>query len=445
VSASVEATLPPGPPGPPLAHAVYWAFRPQSFLETCMRRYGDLFTVRLGYRREGFPPVVFVADPEVGRAVLKAGPDRTEVNRARRSMAALFGPSSFLIADGPEHLRLRRLAGQPFHGRHLAGYEEAIAGIAGRELERWPVGRAFPIRPRMQSITLDVILRVMLGSDVPELRADLHRRVRRLLAMAGTPLAEVALRIPPRVAGISLRAPFEWVLSGIDRVLLEEIRRRRCESLEDRDDLLSLLLRATDDSGRGLTDTEVRDQVVSLVVAGHETTAASLSWAFTHLTRNPEALERLTEECRNGGAGAYLDAVVDETLRLHPPLPITDRTLTAPFRVGGYELPAGVVIAVCLYLLQRRPGDYPDPAAFRPERFLDAGARPDAWLPFGAGARRCLGGSFAPFEMKVVLRTVLARCRLRPAPSAPARMRRRAAVVAPARGGRVVIEHRAAA
>ena len=237
---------------------------------------------------------------------------------------------------------------------------------------------------------------------------------------------------------------FVRLRTQVDRLIFEEIARRREDpELAERDDILSLLLQARDDEGAPMTDRELRDELVTLLVAGHETTATALAWAFERLLRHPEALDRLTAEARGSGEDAYADAVVQETLRLRPPLPAVGRMLTEDAEIAGRALPAGVRLAPSIHLVHRRADLYPDPAAFRPERFLDHPPETYGWLPFGGGVRRCLGASFATFEMKIVLRTILARARLGAAESRSEPVRRRAIVLAPARGGRAILVERA--
>jgi cytochrome P450 len=348
--------------------------------------------------------------------------------------------------DGAEHLRQRRLMLPPFHGERMARYGDLMAEITEEELDRWPLDTQFALQARMQAITLDVILRVVFGLDDPVHRGEVRRRIVRLLDTVSNPLAELALGLPRKVGPVNIRFQFERVLAKADEALLEQIARRRADpSLSDRDDVLSMLLQARDEDGGGMTDAELRDQLMTLLLAGHETTATALAWAFEHLHRHPDALERLIAECRDDAAeGSYLEAVVRETLRLRPPVPLTDRTLAAPLELNGYLLREGTVVSACIYLLHRRADLYPEPDEFRPERFLDEAPETYSWIPFGGGVRRCLGASFAMFEMKVVLRTVLRRARLRAATPQPERTRRRSIVLAPARGTRAVLVERAA-
>jgi cytochrome P450 len=439
--------LPPGPSRPMLAQMAGWVMRPDAFLTGCQRRYGDCFTVRLlGFGEGGTRNVVLTCDPAAIKLLFTAGPEVAPVGASRQSLAPMFGRRSVLLLDGEPHLRQRRLMLPSFHGDRLSAYGRLIAQIAEEEVERWPLHKRFALQPRLQEITLEVILRVVFGVEDVERRADLRRRIKRLLDVVSNPLAEVFIGLPARIGPVNLRADFEARVAEADELLLDEIARRRADpALAERDDILSLLLAARDQDGTSLTDIELRDQLVTLLLAGHETTATALAWAFEHLFRRPDAHERLVDEIRHADGEVFLDAVIRETLRLCPPLPVADRTLAAPLELDGHQLPTGTVVAACIYLVHRRPDLYPDPDAFLPERFVESPPETYSWVPFGGGIRRCLGAAFATFEMKTVLNTVLARADLRPASTRPESIHRRAIVLAPRRGTRAVLTARAPA
>jgi cytochrome P450 family 135 len=439
-------SLPPGPRRPAPLQLLQWVRRPGPFLERCRARYGDHFTLRLaGLGPSGFNDVVFISDPATIKRVFTGGPPLSRVAGTRRPLQAMFGPSSVLVVDGSAHLRQRKLLLPPFHGERLASYERTIREVTEREIESWPLGERLSLQARMQAITLQVILQAVFGLDDEERRDEVSGQVARMLEAVANPLAELFAGLPGRYGPINIRAGFERTIAEADAVLIEEIRHRRADPrLADRDDILSLLLLARDEDGHGLDDRELRDELVTLLLAGHETTATALAWTFEHLFRSPGPRIRLVTECQEEGEhGAYLDAVITEVLRLRPPLPVCDRILEEPLEAGQYELPAGTVIAPCIYLVHRRPDLYEEPDEFMPERFLD-GPTPDSysWLPFGGGMRRCLGASFAVLEMKIVLSMVLRRTLLRPASRAPERMRRRAIVLAPERGAPAYLAER---
>jgi cytochrome P450 len=407
-------------------------------LEDCARRYGEMFTLRITH--EG--TWVFLTNPEAVEKVFKGDPRLLHAGEANVVLLPVLGSHSLLLLDGNEHMAQRKLMLPSFHGQRLRRYEQTMAEVAARELERWQVGIPFATWPTMQRITLEVIVRTVFGVQQDERLRRISEAVRHLLAWGTDPrrMAMVAALGPRRIAEI--RA-FRRVLEPADAMLYEEIRgRRSAPDLEERDDVLSLLLQARHEDGSPMSDKELRDELMTLLTAGHETTATSLAWALEALARHPAALTRLREEVLEGDGDAYLDAVVKETLRLRPVVGLVLRRLMEPMEIGGHLLPAGANVAPCIYLLHRRPDVYPQPRAFRPERFLDRPTGTYTWIPFGGGVRRCLGASFAQFEMKVVLREVVSRFDLRAAGARPERRIRRAIVFAPSRGGEVVAERR---
>jgi cytochrome P450 len=405
-------------------------------LEDCARRYGETFTLRITH--EG--TWVFVTNPEVVEQVFKGDPRLLHAGEANIVLLPVLGSHSLLLLDENEHMVRRKLMLPSFHGARLRRYEQTMAEVASRELERWPVGVQFATWPTMQSITLEVIVRTVFGVREHERLRRISEAVRHLLAWSTDPrrLAMMAALGPRRIADI--RA-FRRVLDPADDLLYEEIRQRRdAPDLGQRDDVLSLLLQSRHEDGSAMSDKELRDELMTLLLAGHETTATSLAWALEALTRHPAVLTRLRDEAIEQGDDAYLDAVVKETLRLRPVIGLVLRKLTEPMEIGGHDLPAGASVAPCIYLMHRRPDVYPDPRAFRPERFLERPAGTYTWIPFGGGVRRCLGASFAQFEMKVVLREVAARFELRAPETRPERRTRRGIVFAPKRGGEIVAD-----
>jgi cytochrome P450 family 135 len=440
--------LPPGPRVPAPAQVLRWATRPCAFLDRCQRRYGNTFTLRLlGFGERGISHVVFLADPAAIKTVFTAGSDTLRVGELRAPMAPMFGSGSILLLDGAEHMRQRKLMLPPFHGARMANYGELIAAATERELESWPLHRAFPLQPRMQAITFEVIMRAVFGLDDVERRAEVGGPLRRALDMVANPLSEILMGLPGRIGPLNVRAGFERAVAEADGQLLAEIARRRQDhGLHERNDILALLLQARDERDAPMTDREVRDELVTLLLAGHETTATALAWAFDYLLHDAQALERLTGDCRRDGSGQdYLGAVVQEVLRLRPPIAFVDRRLTVPLELDGYRLPAGTIVAPCIYLAHRRPDLYPEPNSFRPERFLERPPETYGWLPFGGGVRRCVGASFATFEMNVVLKTILSRARLRAASGRSESATRRAIVLAPRHGTRAVLAERLSA
>jgi cytochrome P450 len=425
--------LPPGPRGPATAQTLAWAFRPVPFMERAHGRFGDTFTVRLAQ----VGTFVFVSEPAELKRVFTAPPGLLRAGEANVRLEPVLGPRSVLLLDGAEHLRQRRLLLPPFHGERMGAYREEIRAVAARAAAGWPRGEPFALQPRFQAVTLEIILRLVFGVRDAGRLAALRRA---LVALLGAVSGPVAL-LPWLRRDLGPGSPWRRFLharADADRLIFAELARRRvAPDLAERGDILSLLLAARHEDGTAMTDAELRDELMTLLVAGHETTATALAWAAAQLVRRPEALERLRAEARDGEGTTYAEAVTRETLRRRPPLPLVARAVHRPWTVGPWTVPPGALVAPCIYLAHHREESYPDPVAFRPERFL--GRAPDtyAWLPFGGGVRRCLGASFAQLEMVEVLRAVAATVDLRPTGD-PEPVGRRAIILAPRRGARVV-------
>jgi cytochrome P450 family 135 len=435
----MTASLPPGPKAPRLLQTARWIARPTAFMEDCARRYGDMFTLKI--TNEG--TWVFLRDPEAVKQVFTGDPRLLHAGEANVVLLPVLGSHSVLLLDEDQHMAQRKVMLPAFHGERMRGYERTMAEVAAREIERWPTGEPLSAWPSMQAVTLEVIMRTVFGVTETARLERLGDVLRTTLSWATQPrrMAMLAMLGPRRLAR---HRGFQSVIQPADELIYEEIRARRDESdLAERDDVLSLLLQARHDDGSPMEDRELRDELMTLLVAGHETSATALAWALEALTRHPAALDRLREEV-DANEDAYLDAVIKETLRLRPVIALVLRRLTEPMEIGGRLLPAGVNVAPCIYLVHRRPDLYPDPRAFRPERFLEDSPGTYTWFPFGGGVRRCLGASFAQFEMKVVLRELVARLDIRAASSRPERRVRRAIVFAPERGGELIVERRRA-
>ncbi len=417
-----------------------WIVRPIPFLDRASRRYGDVFTVR-------FPigTLVFIADPAVIKQVFTGDPDTFHAGEANATpLEPLMGRNSVLLLDGREHMRQRKLMLPSFHGERMQRYGDVMREVAEEEIARWPVGEAFGLRPRTQEITLQIIMRTVFGIHEAERLARLGERLSAMLdiGMQSRALAAIALPQVRRTIGRNIWKRFLRLRGAADAVIYDEIaRRRRVTDVENRDDVLSILLQARDEEGRALTDEELRDELMTLLVAGHETTATSLAWAFELLLRHPAQLARLLAEVEDGNTeGEYLDAVIKETLRIRPVVPGVIRKLTAPIQLAGYEIPAGMRVAPNIYLTHRRPDVFPAPEQFRPERFIERPAETYSWIPFGGGVRRCLGAAFATYEMKVVIPAILRAVRMRAATGEPEQIRRRAVTFVPEHDGKVVVE-----
>jgi cytochrome P450 family 135 len=421
----MDAALPPGPRAPRVAQMAAWLARPLWFASQCRARYGDAFTVRIEER-----PWVMLADPAAIRAVFTAPPDLVHAGDANAILRPMLGPSSVLLLDGAEHLHQRRLMLPAFHGARLERYRRIMVDATDRALAGWVPGEPVSLRPHAQAITLEVIVRAVFGVEA----GPAHDRLRELLSGVLDRLTRVRRMVLVATLGPHhprMIALFRRELAAVDAELHRLIAERRAApDLAERDDVLSTLLLARDESGAGLSDGELRDELMTLLVAGHETTANSLAWAFERLSRTPGGLERVAAD------PAYAEAAVRETLRLRPVIALVARRLTREAEIGGLRLPAGAVVTPCILLVHRRPDVYPDPDAFRPERFLETPPGTYTWIPFGGGVRRCLGATFAQMELQVVLRRIASRVVLEPVGD-PEPVRRRAITLVPARGGEV--------
>jgi cytochrome P450 len=415
--------LPPGPPLPASVQTLLWLAQPTAFPIWAARRYGDPHRLRLAFSGD----LVLTADPTLVPGVLGLRPEVASAGEANALLAPLLGSRSLLMLDGPEHLRLRRLLGPPLRGEAMRAHRDLIVELTRRELARWPRRAPFPLLPRMRALTLEVILRVVFGLEAGP-RLDLLRRLLvELLAMGSSWMVLPGTRLD--LGPWSPWGRFVRLKARIDALLEEEIGERR-RSGPGRGLLAELLA----DGNHGLAPGDLRDQLLTLLVAGHETTATTLAWCFELLLRHPEAAERARTDER------YLEAVVRETLRLRPIFRMASRRLRRTLELGPYRLPPGVSVGAAIYLAHRRPEIYPDPEGFHPERFLHAAPETGAWIPFGGGIRRCLGAAFASFEMSVVVGTVLGSVRLRPASASPEPVALHAVVLVPGRGARVVVD-----
>jgi cytochrome P450 family 135 len=427
--------LPPGPRLPRPVQTIAWITRTGPFLERCRERYGDMFTVKIA--QEG--TWVMLADPEHVRQVFTGDPKIFHAGEANAVLRPVLGDNSVLLLDEQPHMAQRKLLLPPFHGERMQRYREVMRKIAEREIAAWPAGEPLRLWPRMQAVTLEVIMRVVFGMEEGAALDRLRATLRDTLDWATRPSQMTALALlgPSRVE----RLPwFRERFKDVDALIYEEIRARRADPrLDEREDIMSMLLHARHEDGSPMSDEELRDELMTLLVAGHETTATALAWAIERLVRHPQKLERLREEA-NAGGDEYADAVAKETLRLRPVIPIVVRRLTQPVEIGGYTLPAGVKAAPCIYLMHRHASIYqPDPTAFRPERFLEQPAGTYTWIPFGGGIRRCIGATFAVFEMKVVLGAIARAVDLRPVRPEREHVVRRAITLTPNRGAEVVV------
>lgn len=432
--------LPPGPPLPRSVQALlmlrYWP----RFVAGCRRRYGKVFTLRVA----GIGTVVYVDDPADVKKVFAGDPAVFHAGEANSMLAGLLGPSSVLVVDDDVHRDRRRLMLAPFHRDAVAKQADVMAELAAENIATWPVGTEFAVAPYMSRLTLEVILRTVIGASAPDRLAELRAIMPKLLTLS--PWQTLAVASPE----LQRRGPWRAVRRNIeeaDRLLYAEIAERRADpQLADRTDALAMLIRAAD-GDRRMPDSDLRDQLMTLLVAGHDTTATALSWALERLTRHPDVLRKAVAAAHASAAGdaagdEYLDAVGKEILRVRPVVFDVGRILTEPTEVAGHRLPAGVMVAPGVGLVHANAEHYPDPERFDPDRMLGATLSPTTYLPFGGGNRRCLGATFASAELRIVLREVLRRVELAPTTAADERQRVKAVILVPHRGARIRVLNR---
>jgi cytochrome P450 len=436
--------LPPGPTTLPALQMVRWIRQPFRVMEECQARFGDAFTMRLPRMPRG---VVVLSDPLAVKDVFGLGPDEGHAGKANFVLKPVLGEHSLLLLDGAEHLRQRKMILPAFPGERMSAYGRTMVDMTDDSIDGWPVGEAFAVQRPMQSITLEVILRTVFGvADGPRF-AELAVVLRRMLDATANP-ALLVTWLQRDLGPLSPWGRYLRYAARASAILRAEIRRGRAEGTAGRTDVLAMMLDARDDEGQPLSEDEVHDELVTLLVAGHETTATALAWTLRWLLPDAGLQRRLLDEIAGAGGDPVriaklelLDATVKEGLRLQPVIPMVGRMLLGPTRIGALDLPAGAFVAPSIYLVHRRPSIYPDPTRFRPERFI--GFKPAAWefLPFGGGLRKCVGAAFAIYEMKMVLATMLPRVEMRLA-NPRVRPVRRAITVTPEGGLGVVLTAR---
>jgi cytochrome P450 family 110 len=441
--------LPPSTGLPGFISTYRWLRTPYEFLEECDERVGKAFSFHL----PGLPPIAVFSEPDVVKHVFADTGEDLLAGAFNRSLSAFLGDKSVLMVDKKTHLRKRRLLLPPFHGERMAKYGDIMRSLAGEVIDGMPLGDAFSLHERLNQVALNVIVRNVFGVDPGPREREIREAITKTLdVLTWPPLLVPMMRVDlgpwsPWGKALRIRALF-------DAHILEEIHHRRREGTAGRDDILSLLLEARDEEGQPMSDEELRDELTTLLVAGHETTATAIAWAFRFILALPEVEGRLLEEiedasCKGPLSAAaiaalpYLDATVREALRLNPVIPIVGRILDKPMNVGGYDLPKGVAVVCSIYLAHRRPEAFPDPTRFYPERFIGKKITPTEFFPFGGGVRRCIGMAFALYEMKMVIAELMLRTRLVLAPTRPIKVERRSITLTPSEGLRVkLIERR---
>ncbi|HEX3343563.1 MAG TPA: cytochrome P450 [Polyangiaceae bacterium] len=407
--------LPAGPTTPAAVQVVRWIRSPFQVMAECHARFGDAFTMRL----PGMGGVVVVADPLAVKEVFGMGPDEGHAGKANFLLAPVLGRHSLLLLDGAEHLRQRKMILPAFHGERMHAYGRTMLDVASASIDAWPLGEAFPVHRPMQEITLQIILRTVFGVEEGPRFVELADALKRMLDATANPI----LLFPFMQRDLGRLSPwgrFKVQARRASDILRSEIRRGREKGSSGRLDVLAMMLDARDEKGRPLSEDEVHDELVTLLVAGHETTATALAWTLRWVLPDRALVGRLNEELATAdgdpariGKLPLLDATVKESLRLQPVIPMVGRVLQQATTVGGLDLPAGALVAPSIYLVHRRPSLYPEPERFRPERFLDFKPAAWEWLPFGGGLRRCVGAAFAMYEMKMVLAATLPRVEMR--------------------------------
>jgi cytochrome P450 len=440
----MRTQLPPGPRIPSLLQTIGWWSRPTAYVERCRARYGHRFTIRL----IGQSPFVIISDPEEIKQMFLAPPDVLHPGEGAQILEPVIGANSVILLDEGPHLRQRKLLLPAFHGEKMQRLSGLMTELAEREVDSWPFEQTVALHPRLQRLTLEIILRAVFGLQGGAQLDELRDVLTEVLAFGESPLS----LLPPAqrlLAGRRPMAGFERAVARADELIFELIdeRRRDGDDGDDGDDILSMLLGARDEDGSPMSPAELRDELVTALVAGHETTASQLAWAFERIAREPDVQRRLHEELdADADDQAYLTATINEILRRRPVLPNAEpRLVKQPVEIGGVLYEPGVVLFASAYLVHHDPNIYPDPYAFRPKRFLDEAPGTYTWIPFGGGRRRCLGASFALLEMKLVLRAVLERCALRPASATPEITRRRGITFSPSGASSVVLTRRSAA
>ena len=426
--------LPPGPSAPAGLQTARWLLRPISFLEDCRRRHGSAFSVSF----VGFTtPMVMLSDPEDIRALYSEREHGLPPGRTV-ALRPIMGPRSVLLLEGREHLARRKLMLPPFHGERTQAYEQTVRDAAEREIASWPPGEAFALHPRMQAVTLQVIMSAVFGVTDEGRRERLRTLLPRLLDDTSSVALQARVLLSRSGRGSDPFVALRALVAEIDEVLTAEITERRADpAAGERQDILALLAQARFEDGTEMSVGELRDQLVTLLLAGHETTATALAWTMDLLLRHPASLSRLTAEVAEGSE-VYLRAVIQESLRLRPVVPLAGRRLAKELRTENLTLPAGTDVTPAIWLTHTRPDEYPEPYAFRPERFLERAPSTYGWIPYGGGVRRCLGAAFAELEMRVVLQEILRHRVLQPAASRAERVTRRNVTFSPRNGTRVV-------
>lgn len=434
----MTARLPPGPPLPTLVQSLLLRFYWPRYVAACGRRYGKAFTLKV----TSLGPLVFLADPQDIKEVFAGDDCSYRAGEANAVLRGLLGENSLLVLDGDLHREWRRLLLLALGRDAVAHHTDMITDITAANIRSWPTDRQFRAAPRLQQITLEVILRAVIGATDPARLTELRQVIPRILTMS--PFATLAVAYPDlrrRLPWRSVNRDFEL----LDRILFAEIADRRADpDLDARTDVLAILMRTAPETmcGQSITDAALRDQLMTLLVAGHDTIAAALSWTVERLVRNPTVLNEARRAANASAAGDpagddYLDGLLKESLRIRPVVFNVARAIHRPVELAGYSLPAGISVAPAIGLVHACPDSYPEPTRFEPERFISDRVDPSTWIPFGGGNRRCPGAAFAMFEMRIVLRELLCRVDFNLTEGSGERQRVKHVTLVPHRGARI--------
>jgi hypothetical protein len=434
----MPSPLPPGPRRPPLMNVIGLWKRPTAYLERLRARYGKRVLLTLPFQG----PVVLISEPSDVKDILTASPDAVHPGEGARILEPILGAYSVILLDGSEHMAQRKLMLPAFHGEKMQRLAGLMERLTEAETAAWPTNEPLALHAQLQRLTLEIILRAVFGLDEGQRLDDLRESLTELLEFSESPLS-ILPKLQAVVGRFGRYRRFGELIARTDELILAQIDERRREGDGGRDDVLTLLLGARHEDGSPMSDRELRDELMTALVAGHETTASELAWAFERLARDPRVLGRLVAEIDAGDGDEYLMATIHETLRAKPVVPAPEpRLVKEPIEINGIRYPAGITLLVSAYLLHHDPELYPDPYTFSPDRFVGRAPGTYTWIPFGGGRRRCLGASFAIQEMKIVLRSVLSRYELAPAASDPEHVQRRSITFSPAGGATVVLRPR---
>ncbi len=442
--------LPDGPQTHPWLQTFQWLSSPLEYMEDCAKRYGDLFTLRLG---QNSTPQVFISNPQAIQQIFNTTPKQLDSGEAAGVKSPLLGQQSLLALDGKPHQRQRKLLTPPLHGERMLAYGHLIGNITAQVTSQWQIGEPFTVLPFMQEISFQVILKAVFGLE----DGSRYEKLKELLIAILNPktpiIRTVLLLFPSLRQDLGAWSPWGKYLrlrQQIDELIYAEIQERKAQPDPSRTDILSLMMSARDEAGEPMTDLELRDELMTLLVAGHETTATSLAWAFYWVHHLPQVREKLLEELDKLGENPdpntifqlpYLNAICCETLRLYPvAISALNRVVKSPLQIGGYKFEPGTLLIPSIYLTHHREDLYPQPKQFKPERFLERQFTPYEYLPFGGGNRRCIGMALALFEMKLVLVTILSHWQMELADSKPVQPIRKGLLFGPAGGVRMVVK-----